>query len=340
MNAVSETASLTVPQNFNVNQDAEDIHTAMSHKNEADRIINILGHRTASMRLSIRKAYAEKFHEDLLTAVYNSKYSSEFVDLLISLLIGPIGMLARELRKKLDKESVDEILCTANGWELREIQASYEALTSTEEFRKDTKNSTLESAINGKIKDGLHRDYLLKLLRGSRDEVNLEDIRVQLETRGNTDALINIAQVNQDVEKLRTAGKPQEEVFVEIISKRSNLHLKKMYDVFAKPAKLKSCDFLLRWCYHDDNLFDLVMAAVDQKLLLVAQLYNAMKGFGTKEQILNRIICLRSEHDMALLKVLFEERIGKDLGDEVYSETSGDYRTLLMVLLNSSHHKK
>lgn len=50
-----------------------------------------------------------------------------------------------------------------------------------------------------------------------------------------------------------------------------------------------------------------VMAAVDLRLVLVAQLYNSMHGLGTDERALSRIIAIRS--DVISAFVLFVQRI-------------------------------
>nr|CUU97634.1 hypothetical transcript [Hymenolepis microstoma] len=71
-----------------------------------------------------------------------------------------------------------------------------------------------------------------------------------------------------------------------------------------------------------------IMSAVDLRLLLVAQLYNSMRGLGTDERTLSRIICIRSEIDLPYLKSLYQQKIGKSLTDMVKSDTSGDYRYL------------
>ncbi|VDM26539.1 unnamed protein product [Hydatigera taeniaeformis] len=75
------------------------------------------------------------------------------------------------------------------------------------------------------------------------------------------------------------------------------------------------------------------MAAVDLRLLLVAQLYNSMHGLGTDERALSRIIAIRSEIDLATLKVLYQQKIGRSLAEMVKSDTTSDYRSLLLTLL-------
>lgn len=62
-------------------------------------------------------------------------------------------------------------------------------------------------------------------------------------------------------------------------------------------------------------------------------LYKAMKGIGTNDDILIEVISFRSFSRLNKVKEKFKEKYNKDLISEVKSETSGDYRTTLINLL-------
>ena len=62
-------------------------------------------------------------------------------------------------------------------------------------------------------------------------------------------------------------------------------------------------------------------------------LYKAMKGIGTNDDILIEIISFRIFPRLQKIKQKFQEKYGKDLISEIKSETSGDYRTTLVSLL-------
>ena len=71
-------------------------------------------------------------------------------------------------------------------------------------------------------------------------------------------------------------------------------------------------------------------------------LYKAMKGIGTNNDILIEVISFRSFSRLKKIKQKFQEKYGKDLISEIKSETSGDYRTTLVSLLekerNNNHN--
>lgn len=58
-----------------------------------------------------------------------------------------------------------------------------------------------------------------------------------------------------------------------------------------------------------------------------------MKGLGTKESTLNRITITRSEIDLVQIKEAYNRLFNRELERDVSSETSGDYKKLLLELL-------
>ena len=66
-------------------------------------------------------------------------------------------------------------------------------------------------------------------------------------------------------------------------------------------------------------------------------LRKAMKGLGTDDTTLIRVIVTRTEIDMQYIKVEYEKKYKKSLVDAVHSETSGHYRSFLLALLGPKH---
>lgn len=62
-----------------------------------------------------------------------------------------------------------------------------------------------------------------------------------------------------------------------------------------------------------------------------------MKGLGTNDAALIRIIVTRAEIDMQYIKAEYRKKYKKSLNDAVYSETSGNYRTFLLCLLGPNY---
>ena len=66
-------------------------------------------------------------------------------------------------------------------------------------------------------------------------------------------------------------------------------------------------------------------------------LRKAMKGLGTDDTTLIRVIVTRTELDMPYIKAEYEKQYKKPLVDAVHSETSGHYRSFLLALVGPNH---
>lgn len=77
------------------------------------------------------------------------------------------------------------------------------------------------------------------------------------------------------------------------------------------------------------------MCPITSKFLQV--LHKAMKGLGTNDNTIIRVIVTRAEIDMQYIKAEYLKKYKKTLNDAVNSETSGHYRTFLLSLLGPNH---
>lgn len=62
-------------------------------------------------------------------------------------------------------------------------------------------------------------------------------------------------------------------------------------------------------------------------------LYYAMKGLGTKESVLTEIIGSRTPQELQAIKQVYAANYGETLENAVIGDTSGDYKNLLLALL-------
>jgi len=58
-----------------------------------------------------------------------------------------------------------------------------------------------------------------------------------------------------------------------------------------------------------------------------------MRGFGTDDPTLIRIIVSRSEQDLGAIKKVYLKKYEKSLYDAVQSDTSGDYKNAMLTLI-------
>jgi hypothetical protein len=69
---------------------------------------------------------------------------------------------------------------------------------------------------------------------------------------------------------------------------------------------------------------------------LATELRRAMKGAGTDESTLIEILCTRSNADIKAIKDAYQKVIGKNLEEDVASETSGNFKRLLVSVINAN----
>nr|XP_032522155.1 annexin B9-like isoform X2 [Danaus plexippus plexippus] len=76
-----------------------------------------------------------------------------------------------------------------------------------------------------------------------------------------------------------------------------------------------------------------IVKCVKSKVGFFAErLYYSMKGIGTNDKTLIRIIVSRSEIDLGDIKQAFLEKFGKPLEDWISDDLDGDFKTVLVTL--------
>jgi len=80
----------------------------------------------------------------------------------------------------------------------------------------------------------------------------------------------------------------------------------------------------------------LTKTALDYDAWLV---YDAIKGLGTDDDCLIDVLVGRTNVDMIALNKVYKETYNKTLEDDVKGDTSGDYRTTLISLLQGNRNE-
>nr|XP_025653078.1 annexin D5-like [Arachis hypogaea] len=80
-------------------------------------------------------------------------------------------------------------------------------------------------------------------------------------------------------------------------------------------------------------LLTIVQCAENPAKYFAKVLYKSMKGLGTDDITLTRIIVTRTEIDMHYIKIEYFKKYHKTLNDAVHSDTLGHYRDFLLQLL-------
>ncbi|XP_007906455.1 annexin A5 [Callorhinchus milii] len=301
---------------FDVNNDSEVLRKAMKGLGtDEDSIINLLTNRSSAQRKQMCKAYKTLFGKDLVEDL-KSELGGKFEKLIVGMMKTRLEYDVSQLRDALkgagtNEKCLIEILASRTNAEIHEIKAAYK-----EEYGKDLEEDIVNDT------SGHFGRMLVILLQGNRDQGRHTEE----------------ASVKQDAEELFQAGELQcgtdESKFLTIIGTRNIHHLRKVFDQYMKISGYQIEESISSET--SGNLANALLAVVkcvrDVPEYFAESLHNSMKGAGTDDDTLIRIMISRSEVDMLDIREKFRQKFGKSLYIAIKKDTSGDYRNALLKL--------
>uniref|UniRef100_A0A8C9WJ10 Annexin n=1 Tax=Scleropages formosus TaxID=113540 RepID=A0A8C9WJ10_SCLFO len=257
-------------------------------------ILQLVTSRSNAQRQQIKAAYKTLYGKDLVHDL-KSELSGKFEKLILALMMPPVIYDATELRNAIkgagtDEKVLIEILASRTPEQVREIIAVYKR-----EFDKN-----LEDDVTGDT-SGYFERLLVILLQASRQQG------------------VDAGKVEQDAKDLFAAGEAKvgtdEEKFINILGNRSFEHLRKVFEAYMKLSGYEIEESIQRET--SGSLRSLLLAvakcARSVPAYLAECLYHSMKGLGTDDHTLIRIMVSRSEVDMLDIRAQFRRMFAKSL---------------------------
>ncbi|CAH8619909.1 unnamed protein product [Schistosoma rodhaini] len=322
-------------------KDAEELYQAMKGwGTDEHRIIKVLGYRNSYQRMEIRDTFKAMYGKDLIDELCNET-SGDFRRLLKMLLTDIDKVDARALYKAMkgggtDEETIIEVLCTATNIEIENIKQAY--LSVLRDYGISDPSRTLEIDVQSDL-GGYLQQLVVALLQAKRDEIPFEDVE-KISKKG-LKSVVDMSQVEQDVEILWDAGEAHlgtdEDAIIRIVCGRSVWHLQEVSHLFEKKYGKTLVDSLASETSGDfeSALLLILNTCLNRPKAYSDLLVKAMKGAGTDDCTLMRIIVTRCEFDLGSICIEFQKSQGSTLEDWIRNETSGDYQRLLLALIGA-----
>jgi hypothetical protein len=280
-------------------------------------VINTLGQLNAEQRVLVAHTFKRMYGEDLVKEL-KSELSGNFEDVCVMCIKTRAELDATILKKAMkgigtDEEALIEVLCTRSNEEIKHITACYKLLYG-EDLQKEIADET----------SGLLQKFLVGLVQGVRSE-----------------APANPQLAQSQAHALYQAGEGRwgtdESVFQQILVTSSVAQLRNIGAFYQQEAG-KPLEFAIESEFSGEikkAYLAIVKSACNTHAYFAERLYlQAMKGLGTDDAALIRLIVTRADRDLTDVKACFHAMYGKTLGMWIRDECSGDYKKMLLVLAN------
>ena len=283
---------------------------------DEDTLIKVSVDNPLKTRLKIKSQYKLTYGSDLLDD-FKSDLSGNFLELMLGLYTDIYEYDADQCHKAIEglgtnEDTLIEIIGTRPGWMIKKIKEIY----------KNKYKVELEDDVKGDT-SGNFRKLLISLLQCSRSENKNPD----------KEKCTKIAEdlYNAGEKKLGT----DEQIFNKYFGTTSPSELM----IIAREYHRLYGNSLMKAI---DNEFSgdikkliktIFYANISPSEYFATRIREAVKGLGTNEKILNRVIVTRNEIDIKLIKQYYKLLYQRDMVEDIKSDTSGDYRKLLAALI-------
>ena len=291
------------------------LYKFLDTKDKEEAIIKVVENSNLEKRLQICLYYSETYGKSLYSEL-KTKLSGHFKALAIHLFIHPITFYAKLLKKGLksfggDEDIILEALSFPNKEEMNQIESCFKTETGKDLIQEIEKNFS-----------GVLKKNLINLISTPRGESHTPNPN---KCEKLADLLISVGEGNW-------AG--NDDIFKEVFIKSSGEELiligrfyykktgKNMLDIIEKKITGKNKILLKEVLYNN----------IIPQELYAEKIYNSIKGLGTNNSLLARVLVLRHEIDMDEINEFYKDKYKKEMKDDIIGDTSGNFQKLCLLL--------
>jgi len=302
---------------FDAEADCEFLRKAMRGVGtDEQQLIEILSTRCNRQRVEIRLRYKTMFGKDLMNDL-KSELSGNLEECLLAMMEPSVLFDAKCLRRAMkgagtDEETLIDILCSRSNAEINTIKQEYNNF-----YKRDLEKDCVSET------SGHFKRLLVSMCQANRDESGQVD---------NEKAKKEASDLYQAGEKKMGTDESR---FNVVLASRNFNQLRATYQEYVKVAQRDILNSIDREMSGDlkHGFKAIVQCSRNASEYFADRLWKSMKGAGTNDSLLIRIVVSRSEMDLVEIKQCFLQKYHKTLYKMIQGDCSGDYKKLLMALV-------
>ena len=278
-------------------------------------LIKVIANRTGRQRQQIKAQYKATYGRDLIEDI-KKECHGKLEEAFVALFKDPVEYDVDALREGMkglgtNEDTLIEIIASRSPQQLLAIKNLY----------KQKYNRDLEDDIK-KETHGTLEHILITLLQGKRS----------VNTNPDQNACAAIAKeiFNAGEAKLGT----DESVFNKYFGSLSPYELWCVAQNYHKLTGHTILEAIEKEFVGDSKkaFKSIVYATLSPSEYFATRVHDALKGLGTKDHLLMRVLITRDEIDMPQIKQYYKQLYGKDMVEAIKSDISGDYEKLMVEL--------
>ncbi|CAL1530177.1 unnamed protein product [Lymnaea stagnalis] len=320
-----------------------------------DALIHVVSTRCNQQRQELKDMFKTLYGRDLINDI-KSELSGDYKELVMALFVSPAEYDAWCIKEAIyglgtDEQALVEILMTRTNDQIKEIRAAYpkvvhkNRVAKDTQFEKDIRDDTSGDFKRLLISASMGKRYEIphdRLEKAVQEIINPQDGKPTGMFEVNYSKLSDQEKAKVEAQQLYKAGEARwgtdEETFNRIFSARDYYQLRATWDEYVKITQRDILNSVDRETSGDfrKGLRAIVMNIRSRPMFFAEKLRDSMKGLGTDERTLIRIIVSRSEIDMVQIKECFLKLTNKTLWRWIKEDTSFNFKKLLQAIVGKN----